>query len=168
MRIDVESEDLIAMISAVAVDTKDEARIRFPGARADAVIIGVGMLYDALRIVLEEAEEFDLSPGASGFRIMEDAVGLFCRQHCTRSKAQEPGTHDDCQACPIMPLTVGAVEGAVDRAMDTVDDGAELEPTQDQADPPGHTQPSEQPGAFDPGTVAAARRALDQRIKGGR
>jgi hypothetical protein len=160
MRIDVEADALIALIGEIARDTKDDARIKFPGTQADGVITGIALYHEALQAVFTDAEEFDLSRETAD-KLVGDAAGMFCTNHCTRSKDLDPGAHEDCQACPIMPFTVGAIEQAVDKAL-----GLEQLPADPQFEHLDPT-PDAPPPRFNADAVTAARARLDEQIKGG-
>ena len=121
MKINVELDQFLVMLADIASDAKDEARIRFAGTKADAVTMGIAILHQNIRTSLSDAADFDLATETDA-EVLGEAISLYCRERCDCSREQEPGTHDLCPTCPLMPFMVGALENAVEQALKD-DDG---------------------------------------------
>lgn len=120
MRLNLELDAFLILLGQMASDAKDAARIEFPGAKADAVTVGIAFLYEHIRKALAATAEYDLSP-ESEVQVLHDAISKHCLTFCDGSKENGPGGHERCAMCHLMPYTVEAVENVVGRVME--DDG---------------------------------------------
>lgn len=114
MRINLELDDLIAMLAGIASEAKDEARIKF-GASADAAIAGIALLRQ-FQVEALSVHEYDLTPEPEAALLMA-AVKRYCRVWCKWSAEMAPGAHERCDHCPLAPFTVNVVEELVDKVM---------------------------------------------------
>ena len=118
MRLNLELDAFLKLLGEMASAAKDEARVKFQGAQADAVTMGIAFLHHHIHGVLVSTAEYDLSP-ESEVQVLHDTISRFCLTWCDGSKGQPPGEHERCPTCPLMPFTVAAVENVVGKVMDS-------------------------------------------------
>ena len=90
MRVNVELDKLQELLADIASDAKDEARIEFKGAQADAVTLGIAFLLEHIGKAMEGLEDYDLSPETEA-QTLRRVVERFCLRWCEHSQEQEQG-----------------------------------------------------------------------------
>lgn len=108
-------------VVVAVVYAADDFMARYPTGNplADAAQMGMGLLRDHLRRVVDFSELLAAEPPAAD--VMQ-RVEAFCRGHCPCSRVGPPGDHKLCEGCQLQPLTVGAEQAQVNDAM-TINDG---------------------------------------------
>ena len=115
MRISVDIHQLAELLTDIASDARDAARVEF-GTSSDGVILGIAFGLKYTIQALNEASVFDMT---ADDKMAASAADRFCREQCPFSRLQEPGSHGACATCAIMPFTVGAARVAVERALES-------------------------------------------------
>ena len=113
MRVNLELSQLLGLIDRVARDRSDVASGTY-GHHADKVRVGIEDLQAALHQELD-VEEFGQFQ-ATDLEVHQLAVARFCGQWCAWRKPH-PGEHRRCERCPLMPLTVGALQEQIRRVI---------------------------------------------------
>ena len=112
MMVRVPRERLLEVLQDIARGCSASAAVEFGVSMAPSVRIGVSYLMDSIRQSLDVGDEPE--PEA---HVLALAVDRFCAGHCAYSREDPPGTHDQCEACPLLPHTAAALDAQIEHAL---------------------------------------------------